>query len=91
MREKSKEKRQSEILVLQMLADTLETILDNIYRATSEDQVHLQLVQLDELQTYFNKFFIKIEKRFKNKSFRLKDWRFDLRAISERDLETNEN
>lgn len=85
MREKSKEKRQSEILILQMLADTLEAIVDNIYRATSEDQVNIQLAQLPELHSYVNNEFIKIEKRFKNKSFRLKNWRFDLRSIKERD------
>jgi hypothetical protein len=85
MREKSKEKRASEILILQMLADTLETIVDNIYRATSEDQVNVQLAQLPELHTYVNNEFIKIEKRFKNKSFRLKDWRFDFTAMAKRD------
>ena len=85
MREKSKEKRASEILILQMLADTLEVIVENIYRATSEEEVNLQLAQLPELHSYVNKEFIKIEKRFKNKSFRLKDWRFDFTAIAKRD------
>jgi len=83
-REKSKEKRQAEILVLQMLADTLEAIVDNIYRANSEEEVNLQLVQLSELQSYVNKEFIKIEKRFKNKSFHLNDWRFDFRSKAKR-------
>jgi len=85
MREKSKEKRTSEILILQMLADTLEVILENIYRATSKDDVNLQLAQLPELHSYVNKEFIKIEKRFKNKSFRLKDWKFDFTAMAKRD------
>jgi hypothetical protein len=84
-REKSKEKRTSEILVLEMLVNTLETILENIDRATSEEEVNVQLVQLSELHSYVNNEFIKIEKRFKNKSFRLKDWRFDFRPISKRD------
>ena len=85
MTEKSKEKKRLEILVLQMFADTIETLLDNIQRATSATEVHEQLVQLSELQSYVNKEFIKIEKRFKNKSFHLKDWRFDFRPISKRD------
>ena len=85
MREKSKEKRSSEILILQMLADTLEAIVDNIYRANSEDEINVQLAQLAELHTYVNNEFIKIEKRFKNKSFRLKNWRFDFRAMAKRD------
>jgi hypothetical protein len=84
MREKSKEKRTSEILILQMLADTLEVILENIYRATSKGEVDLQLAQLPELHTYVNKEFIKIEKRFKNKSFYLNDWRFDFRSKEKR-------
>ena len=84
MREKSKEKRQAEILILQMLADTLEVIVENIYRATSEEEVNVQLAQLPELQTYVNKEFIKIEKRFKNKSFHLNDWRFDFRSKEKR-------
>ena len=85
MREKSKEKRASEILILQMLADTLEVIVENIYRADSEDEVNVQLAQLPELHSYVNKEFIKIEKRFKNKSFRLKNWRFDFTAMAKRD------
>jgi hypothetical protein len=85
MREKSKEKRTGEILILQMLADTLEVIVENIYRATSEEEVNVQLAQLPELHSYVNNEFIKIEKRFKNKSFRLKNWKFDLRAIAKRD------
>ena len=43
-----------------------------------------QLAQLPELQTYVNKEFIKIEKRFKNKSFYLNDWRFDFRSKEKR-------
>lgn len=84
-REKSKEKRRSETLVLQMLVNTLETILENIDRSTSGDEVNVQVAQLSELQSYVNKEFIKIEKRFKNKSFHLKNWTFDFRPISKRD------
>jgi len=76
-REKLKEKRRSEYLLLEMLAETLEAILDNISRATSQQEVDLQVQQLGELQNYVNKEFDKIEKRFKNKTFHLERWEFN--------------